>query len=173
MSGRGADNRGNNRRKPSKHRDNAGQDNSRQDASRQGTKKTDVQTGREAARFDKNRGGLFERPRWVAPKLPSDPLPTPDCPYCGKPIKDISSAIADKNNGAPVHFDCILARIGEGEILEQGDAVAYIGGGRFGVVHFSDPQDNRNFTIKKILEWENKENRAAWRDTISDHYSMT
>jgi hypothetical protein len=167
-SGKGADNRGNNRRKPFKHRDNAGQDNSRQ-----GTKKNDAQTGRESARFDKNRGGLFERPRWVAPKLPSDPLPVPDCPYCGKPIKDIASAIADKNNGAPVHFDCIITRIGEGEILEQGDAVAYIGGGRFGVVHFSNPQDNRNFTIKKILEWENKENRAEWRDTISDHYSMT
>jgi hypothetical protein len=172
-SGKGTDNRGNNRKKPFKHRDTAGQDNVRQDFSRQGTKKPDVQTGRESARFDKNRGGLFERPRWVAPKLPSDPLPVLDCPYCGKPIKDIASAIADKNNGVPVHFDCIIARIGEGETLEQGDAVAYIGGGRFGVVHFGSPQDNRNFTIKKILEWENKENRAEWRDTISDHYSMT
>jgi hypothetical protein len=103
----------------------------------------------------------------------SDPLPAPDCPYCGKPIKDISSAISDKNSGEPVHFDCVINRIAEAEVLEQGDAVTYIGGGRFGIVHFGNPQNPQDFKIKKIFEWEDKENRSEWRRSVSDHYSVT
>jgi hypothetical protein len=72
-----------------------------------------------------------------------------------------------------VHFDCVIERITGGESLEPGDAVAYIGGGRFGVVHFNNLPDTKDFKIKKILEWEDKENRAEWRKTISDHFSMT
>jgi hypothetical protein len=124
-------------------------------------------------RFDKNRGALYDRPRWSPPPLSSEPLPVPDCPYCGRPIKDLSTALADKNSGQPVHFDCVIARIAEGEILEQGDAVTYIGGGRFGIVHFNNPQNTQDFNIKKILEWENKENRSEWRKVVSDHYSVT
>jgi hypothetical protein len=85
----------------------------------------------------------------------------------------MAAALNDKFSGAPVHFDCVIARIGENEALEKGDAVTYIGGGRFGVVHFNNPQDTKNFKVKKILEWEDKENRALWRRDISDHYSLT
>jgi hypothetical protein len=104
----------------------------------------------------------------------------PNCPWCGKPIKDIASAITDKETGVPVHFDCVIARIAGGENLEKGDAVVYIGGGRFGVVHFNAPSeyqgkpaDGKPFTIKQVFEWENKENRAEWRSSVSDHYSIT
>jgi hypothetical protein len=72
-----------------------------------------------------------------------------------------------------VHFDCVLARLMEGEMLERGDTITYIGGGRFGVVHFGDIQNQRGFSIKKIFEWENKDNRAEWRSLVSDHYSGT
>jgi hypothetical protein len=97
----------------------------------------------------------------------------PDCPYCGKPITDISSAVSDKNSGEPVHFDCVIARIAESEALEQGDTITYIGGGRFGVVHFNNPQKPQDFEIKKIFEWEDKENRSEWRRSVSDYYSVT
>jgi hypothetical protein len=117
-------------------------------------------------------GAFFDRPKWVPPQLSSEPLPQPDCPYCGKPIRDISAALTDKGSGAAVHFDCVIARLAEGEVLEAGDAVTYIGGGRFGVVQFPNPQDGRNFKIKKIVEWEDKESRADWRKDISDHYSI-
>jgi hypothetical protein len=100
-------------------------------------------------------------------------LPVPDCPYCGKPIRDISQAIGDRESGAPVHFDCVAARIAGSETLESGDSVTYIGGGRFGIVHFNDPGDPQRFRIKKILEWEDKENRPEWRGNISDRYSLT
>jgi hypothetical protein len=101
------------------------------------------------------------------------PLPVPVCPYCGKPIRDLAAALTDRDSGEAVHFDCVIARIAQGEILEKGDVIAYIGGGRFGIVRFDSGQDSRHFTIKKILEWENKENRAEWRGFISDHYSVT
>ena len=119
----------------------------------------------------------IERPKWLPPKPNTDPLPVSDCLWCGKPIRDISSAIADKDTGNPVHFDCVAARIAFGEKLEKGDTIAYIGGGRFAVVNFGTPgaslATERNFAIKKIIEWENKDKRAEWRSVISDHYSVT
>ncbi|MDR0496889.1 MAG: hypothetical protein LBH42_04680 [Treponema sp.] len=130
------------------------------------------------------RGPYFERPKWIPPKLSTNPLPVSDCPWCGKPIRDMSSAIADKDTGVPVHFDCVISRITFGEKLEKGDTVSYIGGGRFGIVclgsssrdshgKVSDSVQNRDFSIKKIIEWENKDKRSDWRSAICEHYSVT
>lgn len=144
---------------------------------------------------------FYERPKWIPPKMNTDPLPVPNCPWCGKPIRDISSAIADKDSGVPVHFDCVLSRIAFGEKLDEGDSVSYIGGGRFGVICFAaaasraketqaggrqEPERKsamqeilrpapvgRDFIVKKIIEWENKDARADWRSVICDHYSVT
>jgi hypothetical protein len=124
-------------------------------------------------KFEKSRVSYFERPHWVPPKLNEEPIPIPDCPWCGKPIKDISTAVSDKNTGEAIHFDCVIARLSEGENLESGDAICYIGGGRFGVVHFGTAQNNKDFKIKKIFEWENKDDRSEWRRSISDHFSVT
>jgi hypothetical protein len=100
-------------------------------------------------------------------------MPTASCAFCGKAIKDITLALSEPNSGNPVHFDCVINRIIENEVLESGDMVSYIGGGRFGIIHFNNPPDTRDFIIKKIFEWENKENRSEWRVTISDHFSVT
>ena len=146
----------------------------------------------------------IERPKWVPPKFNTEPLPVSDCPWCGKPIRDISSAISDKESGSPVHFDCVLSRISFGEKLEKGETITYIGGGRFGIVSFDNSAQNNKdsqekapgnsqhsrrqaeerkssnpsaqsntFTIKKIIEWEDKDKRAEWRSVICDHYSVT
>jgi len=125
------------------------------------------------ARNDRNRESAVERPRWIPPKLSTEPIPTPGCPYCGKPIKDLSLAISDKNTGEAVHFDCIIARLSKGENLEPGDTISYLGGGRFGVVRLGLSPHSQGFTIKKIFEWEDKENRAEWRQAVSDHFSVT
>jgi hypothetical protein len=144
----------------------------------EGKKKND--RSRNSPRYDKNDGALYEKPRWTPPKYNTEPLPVPDCPYCGKPIKDIQSALSDKSSGTPVHFDCVIAKLSETETLEQGDTISYIGGGRFGVVHFNGPggsggheSTGKNFTIKKIFEWESTEHRADWRGNIADHFSIT
>jgi len=130
-------------------------------------------------KFEKNRlslherPGLHERPRWTAPVLPANPITTPDCPWCGKQIKDITTAISDKDTGLPVHFDCVLARIAETEKLETNDSVCYIGGGRFGIIHHVNIPGTRSFSIKKILEWENKDGNYEWRKPISEYFSIT
>jgi hypothetical protein len=133
----------------------------------------DRRRGSDGLRFDKVRGTMVDRPRWVPPVMPSEPVPVPDCPYCGKPIRDLSAALTDRNSGEAIHFDCALARLRDNETLERGDAVTYIGAGRFGVIHFVNPNDPRRFRIKKIFEWEDRENRAEWRRSLADHYSIT
>jgi hypothetical protein len=113
------------------------------------------------------------RLKWTPVKPPAVPLSVPDCPICGKPIKDVAAALSDRASGTPVHFDCILGRITEAEPREPGDVVGYIGAGRFAVLHYQNPQVPSSFRIKKIIEWESKENRAEWRSPIADHYSIT
>ena len=129
--------------------------------------------GARPVRYDKN-GVPYERLRWTAPALNTDPMPAPECARCGKPIADLHAALTDRNGGV-VHFDCVMAELTERESLETGDALSYIGGGRFGIVRFDNPGRGEagRFTIKKILEWEDKENRADWRGTVADHYSIT
>jgi len=122
---------------------------------------------------EKIRANLHDRPQWTAPELPENPITTPDCPWCGKQITDITTAISDKDSGMPVHFDCVLARITEAEQLDTNDSVCYIGGGRFGIVHYNNPPDMRDFSIKKIFEWEPKDSDKEWRKPISKYFSIT
>jgi len=124
-------------------------------------------------KFEKNRQSMYERLQWTAPEQPANPITTPECPWCGKQITDIAAAITDKESGRPVHFDCVLARLNEMEKLETNDTICYIGGGRFGVVHYNNPPDMRDFTIKRIYEWESKDSNTEWRRPISEYFSIT
>jgi hypothetical protein len=177
-SGRGGNNRRGSRRRE-RERNNWSRDNT-------GSKKRG-----DNPRFDKSRGIFIDRPKWTPPQVSTEPIPVPECPYCGKPIKDLAVAIADKDSGRAVHFDCIIGRLAKNETLERGDSIAYIGGGRFGIVHFTAARENsssqrerrggsgpgkaesQTFTIKKIFEWENKEERADWRKLLADYFSVT
>ena len=224
INGKAGHGRGNNRRRSSKRRENDNEvwqkinisgweSNNQPAAKRPEAGSEQVKTSGRNSDFPGNknsgyrkggdRGSFYERPKWTPPKMKTEPLPVSDCPWCGKPIRDMSSAIADKDTGAPVHFDCVISRITFGEKLEKGDTVTYIGGGRFGIICFGNsfignkephaksqgnqqaagrqeqdrkfsasPAANRDFIIKKIIEWENKDNRAEWRSVICDHYSV-
>jgi hypothetical protein len=157
--GKGGDNRGN-RRRGFRRRGNNREDRDERQQNRNN-------------RGDRNRAVFYERPKWTPPPIPDEPLPVLECHYCGKPIRDIASAVADKGSDQAVHFECIIEKLTQEENPERGESVAYIGGGRFGIVRFNDPPDSRKFTIKKILEWGNKDERAEWRSIISDHFSVT
>ena len=54
---------------------------------------------------------------------------------------------------------------------ELKEKIAYIGQGRFGVLYYENPRDQRKFTIKKIIEWEDREKNSDWRDELSGLYS--
>ena len=189
-SGKAGNGRGNNRKKPFRRHNNdtwqekdfsgrnpGGDPRSGRPQSGTPAKGNNASHKKGAENVRGERPSYVERPKWIPPKINTEPLPVSDCPWCGKPIRDISSAIADKDTGSPVHFDCVTSRIAFGERLEKGDTVVYIGGGRFGIVSFGSaegaPVTERGFSIKKIIEWENKDKRAEWRSVICDHFSVT
>ena len=94
------------------------------------------------------------------------------CPKCGQPITDISSAITDKESGKPAHFDCILNQLRQTEQVGENEKIAYIGQGRFAVIYYENPRDQRHFTIKKIIEWEERDKKPEWRSELSGLYSQ-
>ena len=93
------------------------------------------------------------------------------CAKCGEIITDLASSIADKATGKPVHFDCVLNQIKETEPTGENEKIAYIGQGRFGVISYANPHDTKHFTIKKIIDWEEKDKKPHWRDTMAELYS--
>ena len=93
------------------------------------------------------------------------------CAKCGQPITEIASSLCDKKTGEPIHFECALNEVQAGESLGENEKIAYIGQGRFGVLYFENPRDQRKFTIKKIIEWEDREKTSEWRDELSGLYS--
>ncbi|MBQ9205839.1 MAG: hypothetical protein IJ158_03905 [Treponema sp.] len=95
------------------------------------------------------------------------------CELCGKPIEEISSAISNKGSGNPVHFDCVLNKLSESEKIASTERLAYIGQGRFAVLYFENPHDQKHFTIRKTIEWEGRDvQRGAWRDEMAGLYSQ-
>jgi len=158
---------GNNRR--SRHRYSG-----RKDEPAKHDKKRNNENFHSNDKSEKNQPSMYERLQWTAPVLPANYQSiTPECPWCGKQIKDVNCAIADKETGRPVHFDCVLARITDMVSLETNDAVCYIGGGRFGVIHYNNPPDAKDFIIKRIIEWEVKDSSSDWRMPISEYFSIT
>lgn len=93
------------------------------------------------------------------------------CPRCGKPVADLAYAMADKNSGSPMHFECALDFLTQSETLSEGERIAYIGQGRFGVLSCPDAHDPRHFSIRKIIDWEEKDGKPEWRGTVADLYS--
>lgn len=94
------------------------------------------------------------------------------CPKCQMPITDIASALPDKITGKPIHFDCVLNQIKKDEPVGENEKIAYIGQGRFAVLYYENPRDPKKFTVKKTIEWEEREQKSEWRDELSSLYSQ-
>lgn len=133
--------------------------------------------GREAkrrfGRRGRARGRADERPLEAdgqgdaaqAQRPPAVDVPSPVCGICGKPIFDLASALAGRDNNLPVHFDCALARVSEGEHLEPGEKITYIGRGAFAVVEFRD-RSQTAFSVKRRIQWEKEGEKFEWRRSI-------
>lgn len=93
------------------------------------------------------------------------------CPMCNQPITEMASAMTDKSSGKPAHFDCVLSKVKESEPTSENEKISYIGQGRFAVLYYENPRDQRTFSIKKIIEWEDREKKIEWRDEMSELYS--
>ncbi|HZK20050.1 MAG TPA: hypothetical protein VFC68_04925 [Treponemataceae bacterium] len=96
----------------------------------------------------------------------------PTCSMCEEPIIEISSCLADRKTGAPVHFDCVLKKITQEEKLLPNQKIVYIGKGSFAVVLFENPRDLKHFTIIRKIEWEQRDSDVEWRSEIANLYSQ-
>lgn len=150
-----------------------GQGGGRQENSRErGGQAREAQHGRDAPRgreAPQQKDSRRER-REELPPLPK--LPTPMCPRCNQPIQDITSALADKESGEAVHFDCVLNFLQGAESLGPNEKIVYIGHGRFAVMVFENPSDLKKFRIVRTIDWENRDTRAEWRTDISGRFSQ-
>jgi hypothetical protein len=136
------------------------------DARRDSTRGQDSSRGRD----NRDNREIRRAPREELPPLPT--LPTPVCPKCGQPIQDITSALADRDSGEPLHFDCVIQFLQGAENLAANEKLSYIGQGRFAVMVFENPQDTRKFKIVRTIEWEGREKRAEWRGDIAGAFSQ-
>lgn len=87
------------------------------------------------------------------------------CEICSKQIFDPGSAMANRESGQPVHFDCALARVTESEKLGPNERIAYIGHGNFAVIEFND-RSQSTFIIKRRIEWEGEQDKIEWRKLL-------
>lgn len=102
---------------------------------------------------------------------PAVDQPAVFCPVCQKQIFDLASALASKNGGQPVHFDCALAQVAEMERLEADEHIAYIGHGSFAVVTYRD-KSMTAFAIKRRIPWEKEGEKFDWRRTIQQRMGI-
>ncbi len=125
-------------------------------------------------RYDRKnaRGSGEHKNRRNVPAFQPHKLNTPQCARCGQPISDLAAALAEKNTGDPVHFDCVLEFLQAAEQLKPGEKITYIGQGRFAVVVFENPHDLRHFTIVRVIEWEERDKKPEWRTEIAGLYSQ-
>lgn len=152
-------------------RDNSRPDTGRPDSSRGGPSRDeahsrDAQRGREVQPSKDIRRERKEE----LPPLPK--LPTPTCPRCNQPIQDITSALADKESGDAVHFDCVISFLQGAENLGPNEKIVYIGHGRFAVMLFENPSDLKKFKIVRTIDWENRDTQAEWRTDIAGRFSQ-
>ncbi len=89
------------------------------------------------------------------------------CPFCGKPVRFLLTAIATGADNLPAHFDCVLRHIGEQEGLQENEKVCYLGKGSFGIIKYKVPGSVK-FTIRKRVQYEIGDKIVDWRKPISD-----
>ncbi len=73
--------------------------------------------------------------------------PLPVCPDCGERIQSIAEAFSTQD-GAYVHFDCMLKRIRMSETLSEKQSISYVGKGNFAIVE--KDADGKYFIVKSI-----------------------
>ena len=99
------------------------------------------------------------------------PRDMPACPLCGKPVYDLSTALAtSREANEPAHFDCVLERVAASESIAAGEKLVYLGSGAFGVVEFKEKNDGA-FQVKRRIQWEKEGEKKDWRKGISSRIS--
>jgi hypothetical protein len=94
------------------------------------------------------------------------PLVFPDCPICGKPVRDLASALTHKIARQPTHFDCVMRELRDANEVAPQERICYLGGGSFGILEFHPPGGPIKFVIRKRIQYEEKELPQEWKKTL-------
>jgi hypothetical protein len=111
------------------------------------------------------------RPRFLSleeiEKLENETLPqiteaSPVCPICNLPIRNVFTAIRQKESKTLCHFECVLTELNKEFTpkLAKGKQIYYVGAGQFALVReVTDKRGNlRTYEILERIPYEVKEN---------------
>lgn len=85
------------------------------------------------------------------------------CQVCGKPIFDLAGAIASRDDGEPIHFDCAIDILSKEETLAPGEKIIYIGSGSFAVCY---QNQGGKLEIRRKIRWEAAGSIQPWRKSM-------
>lgn len=159
-------------RRSGRHRGFRGRHGGKRDGSREAAPRVapDGQP-REGGQQQSGREGQGQRSRDQNTPRPEEARDMPACPLCGKPVYDLSTALAtSRETSDPAHFDCVLERVAASETLVSGEKLVYLGSGAFGVVEFKDKNESL-FTVKRRIQWEKEGEKKDWRKGLSSRIS--
>ena len=100
------------------------------------------------------------------------------CPICGLVIRILYSAITEQESQQPAHFDCVLRQLSAAEELGEGERLAYLGAGSFGVIQLRRRPRTRArgrrssgspspLFVRKRIEYEDPEPVPEWRESLA------
>lgn len=110
--------------------------------------------------------GQGERQRAENPRAPAAPVFAPDCPVCGKPVRELAAALTHRLTGAPAHFECIMKELRDANELAPQEKLCYLGGGTFGILLFKPSGGVNRFTIRKRIPYEEKDTPQDWKKSL-------
>ncbi len=97
---------------------------------------------------------------------PAVPIVLPDCPVCGKPVRELASALTHRVSRQPAHFDCVVRELRESNEVAPQEKICYLGGGSFGILEFRASTGSPRFVIKKRIQYEEKETPQDWKKPL-------
>lgn len=105
-------------------------------------------------------------PEHQRPPQPAVPIVLPDCPVCGKQVRELASALTHRVSRQPAHFDCVMRELRDSNEIAPQEKICYLGGGSFGILEFRPPGGPTRFVIRKRIQYEEKETPQEWKKPL-------
>ena len=91
----------------------------------------------------------------------------PNCPICGKAVRNLNIAIEEKKSHEPAHFECIMKELSLEIKLGPQERLHYLGSGCFGIVKLEQGKGLSSFTITQRIQYEDKIKKPSWRKKLA------
>jgi len=149
---------------PSGRRERA-QGGRRQEQGRGGRRPESAPSGR---RERQGKGGASRVPE-PQPARPEIPMVFPDCPVCGKPVRELASALTHRASRQPAHFDCVFRELRDVNGISPQEKLCYLGSGSFGILEFKAPVDRASSLSASASSTRRRKLRRSGRSRSRSH----